>query len=231
MTRLIVSVRSAEEALAALEGGADLIDVKEPNSGSLGRAATEVLEEIADAVAGRLPLSAALGELGEAIDAATIGALRHYAYAKIGLAGATNDPSWQSTWGSLNQSLSQDVRPVAVVYADGQQCAAPDVDEVLAVSLELACGAILVDTFHKDGRNLFDHWSTAEVTRVVHFARQNGLLSVLAGALQLPSIRLATTLSPDFVAVRSAVCEGTRTGAIRTNLVDEMSRELRRLPV
>ena len=36
MTRLLVSVRSAAEALAALAGDADLIDVKEPAGGSLG---------------------------------------------------------------------------------------------------------------------------------------------------------------------------------------------------
>ena len=37
-SRLLVSVRSAAEAEIALHGGADLIDVKEPTRGSLGRA-------------------------------------------------------------------------------------------------------------------------------------------------------------------------------------------------
>ena len=36
MTRLLVSVRSAEEAEIALAGGADVIDVKEPRRGALG---------------------------------------------------------------------------------------------------------------------------------------------------------------------------------------------------
>ena len=39
--QLLVSVRSAEEARAALEGGAALIDVKEPSRGSLGSASVE----------------------------------------------------------------------------------------------------------------------------------------------------------------------------------------------
>ena len=34
--RLLVSVRSAAEARAALSGGADIIDAKEPSLGSLG---------------------------------------------------------------------------------------------------------------------------------------------------------------------------------------------------
>ena len=36
MTKLLVSVRDAAEAIDALAGGADLIDVKEPLAGSLG---------------------------------------------------------------------------------------------------------------------------------------------------------------------------------------------------
>lgn len=45
--RLLVSVRSAEEALAAIEGGADILDVKEPIHGSLGMANIEVIAAIA----------------------------------------------------------------------------------------------------------------------------------------------------------------------------------------
>src|SRR5690554_1200212 len=49
--RLLVSVRSPEEAEAALVGGADLIDVKEPAAGSLGRAADAVIEAVIGCVA------------------------------------------------------------------------------------------------------------------------------------------------------------------------------------
>ncbi len=49
--RLLVSVRSAEEALAAIAGGADILDVKEPSRGSLGMANSEVIAAIARQVA------------------------------------------------------------------------------------------------------------------------------------------------------------------------------------
>lgn len=64
--RLLVSVRSAAEAEAALAGGADLIDIKEPTRGSLGRADDRVIADILRQVAGRRPVSAALGELWDA---------------------------------------------------------------------------------------------------------------------------------------------------------------------
>ena len=63
MTRLLVSVRSAAEAEAALAGGAAVIDVKEPARGALGRADDAVIADVVRAVAGRAPVSAALGEL------------------------------------------------------------------------------------------------------------------------------------------------------------------------
>ena len=74
--RLLVSVRNAEEALSAIRGGADIVDIKEPANGSLGRASLENLTAIAtclrDAMAdaGRsgaepVPLSIALGEVEE----------------------------------------------------------------------------------------------------------------------------------------------------------------------
>ncbi|MBV9124193.1 MAG: hypothetical protein JO112_12620, partial [Planctomycetes bacterium] len=65
MAGLLVSVRSAVEAEAALAGGATLIDVKEPAHGSLGRALDAILEEVVACVGGQCPVSAALGELRE----------------------------------------------------------------------------------------------------------------------------------------------------------------------
>src|SRR5262249_54204912 len=66
-TRLLVSVRSAAEAVSALDGGADIIDIKEPERGSLGRADNATMTAILDAVSGRKPVSAACGELLEAL--------------------------------------------------------------------------------------------------------------------------------------------------------------------
>ena len=43
MTKLLVSVRDADEARDALSVGVDLLDVKEPDQGSLGRAADDVI--------------------------------------------------------------------------------------------------------------------------------------------------------------------------------------------
>jgi len=119
-TQLLVSVRSAAEAVIALEGGAALIDVKEPANGSLGRADTQVIRDVVGAVALRRPVSAALGEW---IDDAGLIPDADLRYVKWGLAGCRYSADWRS---ELARLLDSQRRPqsVLVAYADAE-CAQP----------------------------------------------------------------------------------------------------------
>ena len=60
--RLLVSVADAEDARAAVEGGADIVDAKDPAQGALGSVAPATLEAIVHAVDGARPVSAAVGD-------------------------------------------------------------------------------------------------------------------------------------------------------------------------
>jgi len=64
--KLLVSVRDAIDASAALAGGADIIDAKEPASGALGAVDLATFQHIVAAVANARLVTAALGtrELG-----------------------------------------------------------------------------------------------------------------------------------------------------------------------
>jgi uncharacterized protein (UPF0264 family) len=57
---LLVSVRSADEARRAIVARAAIIDVKEPDRGSLGRAECSVWVEVRSALPPIIPLSVAL---------------------------------------------------------------------------------------------------------------------------------------------------------------------------
>src|SRR4051794_32096425 len=101
-TGLLVSVRSAAEAEIALTGGADVVDIKEPTRGPLGAADADVIASIADAVAGRAPITAAAGELLDWPVIATAPFIAAIAlnieYAKFGLAGCNSAADWPSRW-------------------------------------------------------------------------------------------------------------------------------------
>src|SRR5262245_38153018 len=103
MVELLVSVRSVEEAQAALEGGASIIDVKEPSAGSLGRASFKTITGVVRQVARRVPVSAALGELGESGEGSDGLAFLRLDYAKWGLAGSR--ASWRETLVSAAREL------------------------------------------------------------------------------------------------------------------------------
>src|SRR6185503_3129781 len=88
--RLLVSVGSAAEVSAALAGGADVIDAKNPRRGPLGAVSLEVLREIHAAVARTRLVSAALGDADD--EAAIERAARAFAtagasFVKVGFAG------------------------------------------------------------------------------------------------------------------------------------------------
>src|SRR5262245_62338339 len=114
MTRLLVSVRSVSEADIALAGGADVIDIKEPMHGSLGRASNQVINAIQKRIAGRRPLSAALGELlDEPVPPDDFSGL-----VKAGLAGCAHSHDWRDRLALLRRNLIQPL--VVVAYSDWQ---------------------------------------------------------------------------------------------------------------
>src|SRR6516162_4075910 len=99
MAGLLVSVRSAEEARAAVEGGATVVDVKEPDRGPLGRASGETWRAVLEMVPPSIPVSVALGELGEWQGG--LGSLEGIAFRKLGLSGAGAD--WRGRWAEIRR--------------------------------------------------------------------------------------------------------------------------------
>jgi (5-formylfuran-3-yl)methyl phosphate synthase len=225
VTRLLVSVRSAAEALAALAGGADLIDVKEPRHGSLGAATPQVWREVAAAIGHARPLSAALGELLE-FNAIDVGALEGYTYAKLGLAGCAPRPDWCERWQAALASLPAGLTTVAVAYADYESAAAPPPQEVCAVGQRFGCRALLVDTFDKRQGDVFDILGVERLIELFQQARRFDLRVVLAGSLRLARLDDALSLSPDYVAVRGAVCQHAREGNLSAELVRRWSEKV-----
>lgn len=214
MTRLLISVRSLAEALDAFDAGADIIDLKEPSAGSLGRVTQAVAEEVAARLGKSIPLSMALGELRNftnSVDAVCGGKLPEaVAFAKFGLAGCASDGQWPSHWAAAVRRLPASCAPVAVVYADWQAAEAPPPADVLHCAAKFGCRALLIDTCNKNLGNVFDHLPTPQVADLLADGRSRQLLTVLAGSLTLDCAADALRCRPDYLAVRGAVCGGSR---------------------
>lgn len=206
---LLVSVRSPAEAEAALEGGAAIVDVKEPARGPLGRADPDTVAAVVRRVAGRRPVSAARGELRHERDPGPAAGL---AYLKWGLAGCGAHPGWREDLAAAARRVAVSAPAcgvVTVAYADWRHAAAPPLDEVVTFARRRPGGVLLIDTHTKSGgRTLLDCLSVEEIGGVVAACRASGVRVALAGSLGPEEVRRLLPLRPDWFAVRGAACAG-----------------------
>lgn len=228
MTRLLVSVRDAAEARTAVAAGAHLVDVKEPERGALGNAGAATIREVLAAVDGHCPVSAALGELVGLSSEDLDGRLAGIRYAKLGLSQCGLWDAWPTAWARALRGLPAGTNAVAVAYADHRAAQAPSPLAVLNTGAQLGCRALLVDTFDKRQGTLFDHLTAAATTQLILRARDNAMVTVLAGSLRDAALDRAVELAPDYVAVRGAVCPGGRNGRLHGTLVRHYVERLSR---
>lgn len=209
--QLLVSVRNAAEAIAAIAGGCDILDIKDPGRGSLGMAGVASMNEVL-ATAGKVPVSAALGETRDWLNGdQALPALPRFAYCKLGTAGFAGSRGWVSDWLAVRQRFDADAAGspnwIAVAYADWRAAEGPAPDEVLTAAVATNCAGLLIDTFAKTGRSTFD-WCDADRTRqLIDRARSAGLRVALAGLCAFEEVAAAVALSPDIIAVRTLACE------------------------
>jgi hypothetical protein len=255
MAGLLVSVRDAAEAVLALTAGAAILDVKDPDRGSLGQASAATVAGVLDVVAGRLPISAALGEMVEWPDdllpspplrgrggSKTAGGCEssdeippfvdRLAYVKWGLAGAAGQ-DWTTRLLRLRERVeaSGACRVVIAAYADWRRAGAPAPGDVFHVAVRERFAAVLLDTWGKDGSGLLDWLSPAEVAELCRPCRAAGVRIALAGSLGASAIRtLRRHVEPDWFAVRGSVCGGDRTARLDGERVRELVELVSRTP-
>jgi len=222
--RLLVSVRSASEAIRALQGGADIIDAKEPARGSLGAVDGPVLREIADALSGGLPLSVALGDAVTPSDVDRAVASLDLArvqtdYLKVGLARLHDGSTVRDTIGRLAQvaaELPTRPRVIAVAYADHREAGSPEPFTVARVAGAAGADGVLLDTWTKDGRDVFAWMPRSILMEWTAAARCMGLGVAVAGSITKDTMATALEVQPDIVGVRGAACDGGRSGSVST---------------
>jgi uncharacterized protein (UPF0264 family) len=223
MTGLLISVRSAAEAALALAGGVALIDVKEPQRGSLGPADEATVGSVLDFVAERCPVSAALGELRDWVGGPVSPLVARLHYVKWGLASAPHN--WEARLRTARAQVESSSRcqVVAALYADHRRARAPSPREVCHVALANRFAGLLLDTCIKDGTTLLDWMAVSEVEEILEICHGAGLKVALAGGLGPGEIRTLLPARPDWFAVRGAVCHRShRTGEIDPERITEL---------
>ena len=224
--RLLVSVRNAVEAAAALAGGADIIDAKEPLNGPLGAVSADVLGGIVAAVGRAVPVSAALGDADDVDVVARAGSARRagVTFVKVGLAGSRRRPGLTEDVFMLARSIEQPAL-VLVAYADFDVADAPTPAELLTIADHVNPAGILLDTFDKAGPGLTSLMPACTLAAFVSRAKARGRFVAVAGKLTLEDLETVHDVGADVAGLRGAACDGGRCGVVTAERVTALRRQ------
>lgn len=210
MMRLLVSVRTLKEAREASAGGAHIVDVKNPSEGALGASTPNLVSKIRSALKG-VELSATLGDLpnlpGTASFAAFGAASAGADYVKAGLFGCSNlRDAIRLSRRVVEACRGTGAKVVLAGYADYKRF--KGLNPLLLPEVASTCDAdgVLVDVHQKDGSSVFDYLTRSQLIELSAKAREQGLLSALAGGLRAEDAQKVFSLGFQIFGVRRAVC-------------------------
>ncbi|WP_213954802.1 (5-formylfuran-3-yl)methyl phosphate synthase [Variovorax sp. dw_954] len=209
--KMLVSVRSVEEALLAADGGADFIDLKEPGAGALGGLPVTTIREIVVALRRHrsgLLVSATIGDVpmheAQRI-AACVDAVGGCGvdYVKVGIERDSHAPA-------VLDALAASGWPIVPVFIADRGLDMAHVAHACALRFP----GVMADTFDKRAGSLFDVLPMQVLREFVDAVRGEGVMVGLAGALRATHAPLLQELAPDFAGFRTAVCVGDRSTAL-----------------
>lgn len=213
MTQLLASVTGVEEAIWALEYGADIIDLKNPSAGALGALPANVIRDVVSAIAGRAITSATVGDLPMEPDllanAVWLTAKTGVNIVKVGFFTSENHAACIA---AMKPIIEQGVKVIAVLFADQK----PDINILPLLSAAEFYG-VMLDTARKDGLSLVDHQSLDALISFVNNAKASKLKSGLAGSLRMEHISCLQQAHPDYMGFRGALCQSYD----RTTMLDK----------
>jgi uncharacterized protein (UPF0264 family) len=231
--QLLISVVVSEEVTAAVRGGADIIDVKNPAEGALGASLPHVIRQVRELTPPDVPVSATLGDLPHLPGTAALAALGAAScgvqFVKAGLMGSRRPDDAVTLLRHVCRAVRDydpSIKIIACGYADGDQIGALSPLVLPAVAAEAGADGCLLDTYRKEDGTLLTCLAEAQLQRFVADCRQAGLLCALAGSLTGRELPRVVRYRPDIVGFRTAACQG---GRVHGRVAAEKVQQIRSL--
>jgi len=229
--KLLISPANAKEAAEAIAGGANIIDVKNPQEGALGANFPWVIRQIKELVPKNVQVSCALGDIPNLPGSVSLAALGAASlgvdYVKVSLYGCKTVEESLYLLQNINKAAKEcnpKIKLAAVGYADAKKTNLLDPRQVPEVAAKAHIEVAMLDTQFKDGKNLFSHLSTEQLKKFVDRSHQLGLEVALAGSLRKDDLPIIYHLGADIAGLRGAACtSGDRVkGEMKRALVSEL---------
>lgn len=235
--KLLISPKNEKEAFEAIHGGADIIDVKNPEEGPLGASFPWIIKRIKHITPTNIEVSCTIGEAPKTPGSMALASLGAAAtgvdYIKTGLYGLRT--LREATYLMRNVvKAAKDYNPAVKVaisgYADAARIETINPLLVPVIAHETHADIAMLDTAIKDGKNLFEFLTKPQLQHFVVTSHDYGLKTALAGSLQKKDLCEAHALGVDVVGVRGAACtlNDRINGQITRDKVQELVETVKR---
>ena len=211
--KLLISPVDEKEAVEAVKGGADIIDVKNPKEGALGASFPWIIKRIKDITPETVEVSCTLGDLPNLPGAMSLAALGAATtgvdYIKAGLYGVKTKSEAVYLMRNIVKAARHckpKIKVVATGYADAERVGAVNPLLVPEIARKSEAYVAMIDTALKDGKNLFTFLTVEQLKRFVDDAHAFGLKAGFAGSLKKEDLATAYALGADIAGFRGAVC-------------------------
>jgi hypothetical protein len=220
-----------QEASEAIAGGADIIDVKNPQEGALGANFPWVIKRIREITPKNIQVSCALGDvpnLPGSISLAALGAASlGVDYIKVGLYGFKTPEEAVFLLQNVNKAAKEcnpKIKIAAAGYADAERIGALDPMLIPEIASLAQVDLAMIDTAVKDRKNLFNFLTAKQLEKFIDSAHKLGLEAALAGSLRKQDLPLVYGLGADVAGLRGAACTNSDrvNGQITRKLVQEL---------
>jgi uncharacterized protein (UPF0264 family) len=229
--KLLISPRNEAEAVEAAAGGADIIDVKNPEEGSLGASFPWIIRRVRQVTPANIEVSCTVGEAPDLPGSMALASLGAAAtgvnYVKAGLFGLKTAEAAVYLMRNVTQAAKEYNPAVKVVvsgYADAARIDTVDPMLVPKIAYEAKADIAMLDTAIKDGKNLFTFLKKPQLSSFVDAAHDYGLKAALAGSLQKENLHEVYALGADIAGMRGAAC--TLNDRINGQITREKVQEL-----
>ena len=228
---LMVSVQNLPEALQAIKGGADIVDVKNLQEALVGSAHPRVVKEVREAVPLENHASVTLGvvpnQIGTVAMAVYTAGVLKATSVKVGFMNTEYDAAVETLLASREALEGTETKLIGSLFADNPLYDGLDPHLMVRLAKDGRCDGFLVDTLTKDGRNLFNFLSEDELREMVFEGKGLGMSTALSGHLRVEDLDELARINPDIVGVRGAVCQkGDRASGVHWEAVAEFKRQL-----
>ena len=199
MSKILASIKNISEAKILINSEIDIIDLKDPSNGALGKLENNDIKDIINFIDKKKLTSSTIGDLPNDGDLISkiVDELSNtdIDFIKIGV--------YENNYINTLSKIKSCKKLIAVFFADKFL---PTNKEILILKKSGFSG-VMIDTSNKNSGNLFNHISDIDVRNFILNAKKLNLLTGIAGSINSSHINQIVKLNPNYMGFRGALCE------------------------